>query len=87
MTGSCNGLNLAPSRVSLPRVIKPLIDLDTPVPVGRFKTFGPLGPKYEIVGAKYQGPNEEWLVPIRLVDSGEQTEYSHARLQQDPDAR
>jgi hypothetical protein len=68
-------------------MIKPLIDLAPPVPVGHFKTFGPLGPKYEIVGRGRQGPNSEWIVPIRLVESGEQAEYSYARLQQDPDAR
>ncbi len=68
-------------------MIRPLIDPAPVVPLGRFKTFGPLGPKYEIVGTGRQGPNKEWLVPIRLVDSGEQMEYRYSRVQQDPDAR
>jgi len=67
-------------------MIKPLIDAAPDVPVGRIKIFGPLGPKYKIAGQGRIGAIREWLVPIRLVDSGEETEYSYARLQQDPDA-
>jgi hypothetical protein len=67
-------------------MIKPLIDIAPDVPVGKIKTFGPLEPKYEIKGRGRLAPNNDWLVPIRLVESGEETEYSYARLQRDPDA-
>jgi hypothetical protein len=67
-------------------MIKPLVDIQPNPPVGKIKTFGPLGPKYEIKGRGRLASNNDWLVPIRLVDSGEETEYSYARLQQDPDA-
>ncbi len=67
-------------------MIKPLVDIEPNPPVGRIKTFGPCGPKYEIRGRGRPAANNEWLVPIRLVESGEEAEYSFARLQRDPDA-
>lgn len=61
--------------------------LETPVlPIGKIKTFGMLGPKYEIMGNGHPSKNGDWLVPIRVVESGEQLEYRYSRLILDPDA-
>jgi hypothetical protein len=56
------------------------------VPVGKIKSFGPLGPKYEIGQLLRQLPDGDWMVGITLVESGEPTEYRLARLIHDPDA-
>jgi hypothetical protein len=61
--------------------------LQPPVlPVGKIKTFGPLGPKYEIAGNGHLSENGDWLVPIRVIESGEELDYRYSRLILDPDA-
>ena len=56
------------------------------LPIGRIKQFGSLGPKYEIRSGAHQATSGEWMVPIQLVETGEQIDYSYAHLLQDPDA-
>ena len=61
--------------------------LQPPVlPIGRIKTFGAMGPKYEIMGNGQPSKNGDWLVPIKVVESGEELEYRYSRLMLDPDA-
>jgi len=57
------------------------------LPIGKIKTFGASGPKYEVMGSGRASENGEWLVPIRVVESGEELEYRYSRLMLDPDAR
>jgi hypothetical protein len=57
-----------------------------PVPVGRIKSFGTLGPKYEVGGPLRQLEDGDWMIEIRLVESGDKTEYRRSRLVDDPDA-
>ena len=57
------------------------------VPVGKIKTFGTDGPKYEITGSGRPSNEGEWLVPIRVIESGEELEYRYSRLLLDPEAR
>ncbi len=54
--------------------------------VGKIKTFGALGPKYEIMGRGHAAANGEWLVPIRVIESGEELDYRYSRLKLDPEA-
>jgi len=56
------------------------------LPLGKIKTFGMLGPKYEIQGNGHPSENGDCLVPIRVVESGEELEYRYSRLVLDPDA-
>jgi hypothetical protein len=56
------------------------------LPIGKIKTFGTLGPKYEIMGSGHPAENGDWLVPIRVVESGEELDYRYSRLILDPDA-
>lgn len=57
------------------------------VPIGRIKSFGAFGPKYE-VGQPIRRLNDgDWMVNIRMVETGEQAEYRYTRLLNDPDAR
>jgi len=57
------------------------------VPIGKIKTFGANGPKYEITGSGHPSNDGEWLVPIRVIESGEELEYRYSRLRLDPEAR
>ena len=56
------------------------------VQVGQVKSFGPIGPKYQVTGYGRRSEGGEWLVPIRVVASGEELEYRYSRFSQDPKA-
>ncbi|TVR97440.1 MAG: hypothetical protein EA406_09395 [Rhodospirillales bacterium] len=63
-------------------------DLAPPaVPVGRIKSFGPFGPKYEVGRVLRELGDGDWLVEVTLVETGEKAEYRLSRLSDDPDAR
>jgi hypothetical protein len=57
------------------------------IQVGKIKTFGADGPKYEVTGSGRPLSEREWLVPIRVIESGEELEYRYSRFTLDPDAR
>ena len=57
------------------------------VPIGHIRTFGPVGPKYEIGKPICQLPDGDWLIHILLVETGEETEYRYSHLCDDPEAR
>lgn len=57
------------------------------VPQGRIKTFGPVGPMYEVGKPISQTTDGDWMVEIVLVESGEHTEYRLSHIQADPDAQ
>ncbi len=61
--------------------------LPSPIPVGKIKTLGVLGPKYQVGEPIRTMEDGDILVRIKLVESGEETEYRYSRLQNDPDAR
>jgi Family of unknown function (DUF5397) len=56
------------------------------VPKGIFKTFGPLGPAYEVGLPVRQLENGDWLVDITVLESGEKLEYPLTSVFFDPDA-
>ena len=57
------------------------------VPVGKIKSFGPFGPKYEVGQALRRCEDGEWMVEVKMVESGEAAEYRLTRLLDDPEAR
>ena len=57
------------------------------LPIGKIKSFGAFGPKYEVGQAIRPTGNGDWMVRIKLVESGEEAEYRYSRLKEDPDAR
>jgi Family of unknown function (DUF5397) len=57
------------------------------IPVGKIKSFGHLGPMYEVGRALYQIENGDWMIEITLVESGDRSEYRLTRIIEDPDAR
>ncbi|MEQ1556151.1 MAG: DUF5397 family protein [Gallionella sp.] len=53
---------------------------------GKIKSFGDFGPKYEVGNPLRQLASGEWMVSIKLLDSGEQAEYRYSHLMNDPEA-
>ncbi|MCE0523515.1 MAG: DUF5397 domain-containing protein [Methylacidiphilales bacterium] len=57
------------------------------VQIGQIKTFGVCGPKYAVTGRERLSKEGEWLVPIRVIESGEELDYRYSRFTLDPEAR
>jgi hypothetical protein len=56
------------------------------IPVGKIKSFGAFGPKYEVGRALRQLDGGDWLVEVTMVETGETAEYRMSRLLDDPEA-
>jgi hypothetical protein len=56
------------------------------VPVGKIKSFGPFGPKYEVGHALRQLDDGDWMIEVTMVESGEKAEYRWTHLLDDPEA-
>jgi hypothetical protein len=57
------------------------------LPIGKIKSFGAFGPKYEVGRALRQLENGDWMVEIIMVETGETAEYRMTHLLDDPEAR
>jgi len=57
------------------------------IPVGVIKSFGAFGPKYEVGQALRRSDDGDWLVEVKMVETGETAEYRLTRLLDDPEAR
>ncbi|NOU22723.1 MAG: DUF5397 family protein [Methyloglobulus sp.] len=57
-----------------------------PVPIGKIKSFGQVGPKYEVGKPLRQLENGDWVVEVTLVESGEKAEYRLTNIYDDPEA-
>ncbi|HWZ51119.1 MAG TPA: DUF5397 family protein [Granulicella sp.] len=55
------------------------------VPVGLVKSFGRLGPQYEVVGYAGRSSKGDELVQVRVLRSGEVTEYEYSAMLADPE--
>ena len=63
------------------------IEHDVPrITVGQIKTFGDLGPKYEVRRLLSPLENGDWLVEVLLVETGETTQYYYNQMINDPEA-
>lgn len=55
--------------------------------VGQFKTFGAAGPAYEVLARiKPLQPND-WLMQVRVLESGEELQLPASLIDRDPLAR
>lgn len=57
------------------------------IPVGKIKSFGRLGPKYEVGHPLRPLGNGDWEVEITMVETGEKMEYRLTHIWNDPDAQ
>jgi len=57
--------------------------IETKALVGTWRRFGAAGPVYEVVGFGKPGNNDQ-MMRIRVVESGEETDYKLSDLLADP---
>ena len=57
------------------------------LPIGKIKSFGAFGPKYEVGRALRPLEDGDWLVEVKMVETGETAEYRMSHLFDDPEAR
>lgn len=55
-------------------------------PVGKIKSFGPFGPKYEVGKAIHPRDDGDWMIEITMIETGEKAEYPMTSMQDDPEA-
>ena len=65
----------------------PALAASLSVPVGKIKSFGPFGPKYEVGRPVRQLDDGDWLIEVTMVETGETAEYRLTHLTDDPEAR
>jgi hypothetical protein len=63
-----------------------ILEVTPQVPVGTIKTFGEVGPKYQVGHAVRRLSDGDWLVEVLMVETGESAEYRLSRLNRDPEA-
>lgn len=56
------------------------------VPIGTIKSFGLLGPKYQVGQPLRRLDDGDWIVEVMLVETGEKTEYRLTHVNNDPKA-
>lgn len=56
------------------------------IPVGKIKSFGLFGPKYEVGQALRQLDDGDWMIEVTMIETGEKAEYRLTRLIDDPEA-
>ncbi len=56
------------------------------VPIGKIKSFGEIGPKYEVGPPLRPLADGDWMIEITLIETGEKTEYRLTHLSDDPEA-
>lgn len=65
----------------------PAVVVPPAIPVGKIKSFGPFGPKYEVGQAVRRLADGDWMIEVTMVETGEKVEYRLTHLSEDPDAR
>jgi hypothetical protein len=56
------------------------------IPTGLIKSFGGIGPKYEVGDLLRPTAQGDWFIGIVLVETGEETEYLYSQMLNDPEA-
>jgi hypothetical protein len=56
------------------------------IPVGKIKSFGPFGPKYQVGQAIRQLDDGDWMIEVTMIETGEKAEYRWVHLSDDPEA-
>lgn len=57
-----------------------------PIPTGMIKSFGAFGPKYEVGKPLRQLDDGDWMVEVKMVETGESAEYRLTHVYDDPEA-
>jgi hypothetical protein len=62
------------------------VTFPAPEIIGTYKTFGPFGPAYQVVAPIRPLGDGDWLMEVRLLETGEDVEYRYTHLVDDPKA-
>jgi Family of unknown function (DUF5397) len=54
--------------------------------LGTFKTFGASGPAYEVLAGIKSLPANDWLMHVRVLESGEELDLPASQIARDPAA-
>lgn len=54
--------------------------------IGAFKTFGAFGPAYQALQPVQPLEDGDWVVKVRILETGEEVDYRYARIMDDPQA-
>jgi hypothetical protein len=54
--------------------------------LGQFKTFGATGPAYEVLAELHPLLPNDWLMQVRVLESGEELQLPASQIAQDPQA-
>lgn len=57
------------------------------VPIGKIKSFGPFGPKYEVGPVLRWMDDGDWMIEVTMVETAEKAEYRWTHMFDDPDAQ
>jgi hypothetical protein len=57
------------------------------ISIGQIKTFGDLGPIYEVRRLLSPMEKGDWLVEVLLVETGETAKYPYSQMINDPEAK
>ncbi len=57
------------------------------VSTGQINSLGPLGPRYEVGALLRSLEDGDWLVSVRLIETGGDTEHRFSRILRDPKAK
>ncbi len=66
---------------------------NSPIPLaperflGTWRRFGPVGPVYEIIGRNRELENGDWMMRIRVLETGEEADYKLTDILDDPKER
>ena len=55
--------------------------------IGTWRRFGAVGPVYEIIGSGDELPGGDRRMRVRVVETGEELDYRHAEILDDPRER
>ncbi len=50
------------------------------------KSFGAVGPKYEVLNPVHSLGNGDWVFKVRILETGEEVEYHYLDILDDPKA-
>jgi hypothetical protein len=68
--------------------IKIMLNEHFPAPnlIGQFRQFGEFGPAYKIVTAIRPTEDNDWLLLVKVFETGEEVEYRYSHIKNDPEA-
>lgn len=57
-----------------------------PALLGTYRSFGPVGPAYQIINPIRQLDDGDWLLSVQVLETGEEVQYRYTQALEDPKA-